>query len=219
VGKRTEDALRGLGIRTIGDLAARPRAAAAGRFGAFGEQLHDYANGIDPGVVLPPSEAKSISRETTFQDDTRDRTFLAATLRHQAERVGADLRQSGKQARCVGIKVRYADFTTISRHLTLSQNAYSDQSIFDAGAALLWRALDADRRPVRLIGIEVSSLTEPSTQLSMLDGDEGRLRNLNKAIDRIRLKYGFGAIETGRTLPLRSNSSRDNPPYHGPDYR
>jgi DNA polymerase-4 len=84
---------------------------------------------------------------------------------------------------------------------------------------LLWKALAADRRPVRLIGIEVSGLTEAGSQLSMLDDDEWRLRNLNKAIDRIRLKYGFGAIETGRTLPLKAASMRGNRNSASPDHR
>jgi DNA polymerase-4 len=210
VGKRTEDVLRGLGIRTIGDLAKKSRQAVESRFGAFGELLHAYASGTDPSEIVPPGEAKSISRETTFQEDTRDRTFLAATLRRQADRVGADLRRMEKQTRCVGIKVRYTDFTTITRHRTLLQNTDIDQTIFEVGADLLWKALATDRRPVRLVGIEVSSFGEPSSQLSMLDDDERRLRNLNKAVDRIRLKYGFDAIETGRTLTLKVVPSIDN---------
>ncbi len=90
----------------------------------------------------------------------------------------------------------------------MPQNTDIDQTIFEVGADLLWKAMAADRRPVRLIGIDVSSLSEPSNQLSMLDDDERRLRNLNRAVDRIRLKYGFGAIETGRTLPLRESLRR-----------
>jgi len=205
VGKRTEEVLRGLGIRTIGDLAGMHREALKSRFGAFGELLYDHANGVDDGRVQPPDEAKSISRETTFQEDTRDKFFLSAVLRRQAERVGADLRKMEKQAKCVGIKVRFADFTTITRHRTLPQNTDTDQTIFETGADLLWKSLAADKRLVRLVGIEVSSLSEPGTQLSMLDIDERRRHNLDKAIDRIRLRYGFQAIETGRTLPLRTD--------------
>jgi len=93
VGKRTEEVLRGLGIRTIGDLAGMHREALKSRFGAFGELLYDHANGVDDGRVQPPDEAKSISRETTFQEDTRDKFFLSAVLRRQAERVAADLRK------------------------------------------------------------------------------------------------------------------------------
>ncbi len=205
-GKRTEDALRRAGIKTIGDLARMPVESVLAKFGAFGGILHSYANGIDDREVLPPGEARSISRETTFQEDTRDKTFLAAILRRQTERVGADLRRTEKQAKCVGIKVRFSDFTTITRHRTLAQNTDTDAAIFDVGFDLLQRALAADRRAVRLLGVEVSSLSEPSTQLSFLDEGQRRLHNLNKAIDRIRLKYGFDAIETGRTIRLKKRA-------------
>ena len=125
-------------------------------------------------------------------------------LRRQTEEVGADLRRCKKQARCVSIKVRYADFATISRHHTLLQNTDSDEVIFEAGENLLSKVLSSDRRAVRLLGIEVSGLNEPGAQLSMLDDRERRLHDLDKAIDRIRLKYGAGAIETGRTFPLKT---------------
>jgi DNA polymerase-4 len=202
-GKRTEDTLRRAGIKTMGDLASMPVESVLARFGPFGGVLHAYANGIDDREVLPPGEAKSISRETTFQEDTRDRAFLAAILRRQAERVGADLRRTEKQAKCVGIKVRFSDFTTITRHRTLAQNTDTDAAIFEVGFDLLQRAVASDKRAVRLLGIEVSSLSEPSTQLSLLDGDQRRLHDLDKTIDRIRLKYGFDAIETGRTIRLK----------------
>ena len=199
-GKRTEEVLRRIGIKTIGDLAKMNKQPLKSRLGTFGELLHGYANGIDDREVLSVGDAKSISRETTFQEDTTDRHFLSATLRRQAERVGADLREMEKQARCVGIKVRYADFTTITRRHTMSQNTDTDETIFEVGWALLSKALANERRKVRLIGVEVSRLVEPSTQLSMFDDEAPRLQNLSRAIDRIRIKYGFGAIETGRTI-------------------
>src|SRR5208283_2489542 len=137
VGKKTEQVLIGLGIRTVGHLARMPLPALKSRFGVFGDMLYRHANGIDNSPVTPPGEAKSISRETTFEEDTHDITFLSATLRYKAERVGADLRELGKQAKCVSIKVRYADFTTISRQRTLTQPTNIDQTIFQTGTELL----------------------------------------------------------------------------------
>jgi DNA polymerase-4 len=201
-GKKTEIVLGRLGIRTIGGLAKTPRQTVERRLGEYGGFLHDHANGIDNSPVTEPGEARSISRETTFQEDTRDVAFLSAVLRREAEEVGADLRRSGKHAGCVAIKVRSADFDTVTRQRTLPQGTDADQVIFEVGIDLLRKTLVADRRLVRLIGIGVSNLSEPAGQLSMLNDDERRLQNLNKAIDRIRLKYGFEAIETGRTLPL-----------------
>ena len=173
------------------------------RFGVFGVTLHRFANGLDDRQISPRGDASSISRETTFARDTGDRTFLSGKLRYLAERVGADLRQHGKQARCVTVKLRYADFTTITRSHTLSQATDADQTIFQTGNDLMRKALTADRRAVRLIGIGVSNLTEPGKQLSMLNDNEQRMEKLNRAVDRIRTKYGFSAIQTGRTLWLK----------------
>ncbi|MCL0059637.1 DNA polymerase IV [Dehalococcoidia bacterium] len=203
VGKKTERILSGLGIDTIGKLSVMPLSALKSRFGASGELLHRYANGIDNREVEPPGAAKSISRETTFGKDTKDRSLLEATLRYLGERVGAELRRRGRQARCVTLKLRYADFTTIARSRTLKQASNTDQTIFDTGLELLNKALAQEKQPVRLIGIGVSNLVEPGRQLDMFDPSAQRLEQLNIAIDRIRDKYGFTAIQTGRTLQLK----------------
>ncbi len=203
IGKKTERILRSLGINTIGELAATPLDTLKSHFGASGEVLYRSANGIDDRKVELPGAAKSISRETTFDKDTRDRSLLKATLRYLGERVGADLRRQGKQTRCVVLKLRYADFTTITRSHTLPQTTDSDQTIFDTGVKLLNRELSLQKQPVRLIGIGVSNLVESSRQLAMLDLSAQRLEQLNKAIDHIRNKYGFTAIQTGRTLLLK----------------
>jgi DNA polymerase IV len=206
VGKKTEEALRTVGIQTIGDLVRRDRGSIVSRFGTLGEMLCDYARGIDDREVHPPGEPKSVSRETTFQEDSRDRDFLLAVLRRQAEKVGADLRESGKQARCIGIKIRYSDFETLTRHRTLSDATDTNEMIFRVGTDLLTKLLSSERRAVRLLGIEVSSLTEPGIQLSMLDQREKRLRELDRAVDSIRLKHGFDVIATGRTASLKGPS-------------
>ena len=203
IGRKTERKLNRLGINTIGTLSIMPLSALKSHFGASGEVLHRFANGIDEREVEPPAAAKSISRETTFGKDTRDRSLLKATLRYLGERVGADLRQKGKRARCITLKLRYADFTTITRRHTLSQSSDSDQIIFVTGLRLLNEALAGERQPVRLIGIGVSDLVESSRQLALLDTSAQRQERLNRAIDRIRKKYGFTAIQTGRTLQLK----------------
>ena len=203
IGKKTERILAGLGISTIGELSVMPLSVLKSHFGASGEGLHRSANGIDDRKVEPPGAAKSISRETTFDKDTKNHSFLKATLRYLSERVGADLRGRGKQTKCVTLKLRYADFTTITRSHTLPQTTDSDQTIFDTGLKLLNRALSLQKQPVRLIGIGVSNLVEPGRQLEMLDSSARRLEQLNKTIDRIRNKYGFTAIQTGRTLRLK----------------
>jgi DNA polymerase-4 len=203
VGQKTEQILKGIGITTVGQLAKMSPLTLKSYFGVFGVTLHRFANGIDDLAVSPRGDASSISRETTFTQDTGDRTFLSGKLRYLTEKVGADLRLHGKQARRVSVKLRYPDFTTINRSHTLSQATDVDQTIFQVGDDLMRKALIADRRTVRLIGIEVSNLIEPGKQLSMLNNNAQRMEKLNRAVDRIRLKYGFNAIQTGRTLWLK----------------
>ena len=111
----------------------------------------------------------------------------------------------GKQAKCISIKVRYADFTTITRQRTLLQTTDLDQIIFQTGNELLQKAVADNRLAIRLIGIGVSNLSEPGMQLSLMNGTEQRLEKLNRAVDRIqRSNMGFTAIQTGRTMQLKS---------------
>ncbi len=203
IGKKTEPKLKSLGIDTIGKLSAMSLKALKSHFGASGELLKRFASGLDEREVEPPAAAKSTSRETTFAKDIKDPARLESTLRYLGERVGADLRQKGKRARCVTLKLRYGDFTTITRRRTLSQSTDSDQLIFETGKRLLKQALSGEKRAVRLIGIGVSELVEAGRQLDMMDSSAQRQEQLNRAIDRIRKKYGFTAIQTGRTLKLK----------------
>jgi DNA polymerase-4 len=203
IGPKTEPKLKSLGIDTIGKLSAFPLKALKSHFGASGEVLQRFARGIDEREVEPPAAAKSISRETTFAEDTKDSKMLESTLRYLGERVGADLRRQNKRARCVTLKLRYSDFSTITRRRTLNQSTDSDQLIFETGQKLLKKALAGEKRPVRLVGIGVAELVEAGRQLDMMDGSAQRQEQLNRAIDRIRKKYGFTAIQTGRTLKLK----------------
>ena len=203
IGQKTERKLKGLGVTTLYRLSVMPLSTLKSHFGASGEMLQRFASGIDDREVEPPAAAKSISRETTFGRDSRDRSLLKATRRYLGERVGADLRRKGKRARCVTLKLRYADFSTITRRQTLSQTTDSDQTIFDTGLKLLNRELAGEKQLVRLIGTGVAELVAAGGQLAMLDISAQRQEQLNKAIDRIRKKYGFTAIQTGRTLKLK----------------
>lgn len=214
VGKKTEQVLRGLGIATIGKLSVTPLTILKTHFGVSGEVLQRRANGIDGRKIELPAAAKSISRETTFEQDTRDSRLLRATLRYLGEKVGADLRRIGKRAKCVTVKLRYADFTTTTRRRTLPQAIDDDRRLFDTGAGLLDRELSSGRQAVRLVGIGVSGLVESGWQADMLDPSALRREQLNKTIDRIRRKYGFSAIQTGQTLQLRELFPENGGGYH-----
>ncbi len=205
IGKKTEAVLAGLGVKTIGDVAKLPEPVLKRRFGVFGGHLAEFARGIDPRPVEAPSEAKSMSRETTFMTDTLDRDFLTSTLYNLTERVGADLRSAGKLARTIMLKLRYADFNTVTRSLTLKQGVDSDQDVFNIGQKLLLQELIVEKQPLRLIGIGVTGLVSVSRQMNMLDERLVRLAALSKAVDGIRSRYGFDAIKTGRTVEFRDN--------------
>jgi len=201
-GPKTREALRPLGVKTIGNLAALPLSVLKNRLGSQGEVLHRYARGIDDREVEPPQEAKSISRETTFAKDTMDIAFIKATLRYQSEKVGAELRCGGRRARCVTLKLRYSDFETVSRSRTLKETFSDDQTIYDIGTELLDKVLAQRRCLVRLVGIGVSGMAGDGRQLSMLDASAERREQLNQAIDKMRQRYGFSSIQRGDTLRL-----------------
>jgi DNA polymerase-4 len=135
VGLKTERALKKVGITTIGELFLKET------FGVHGKVMHSYANGIDCRRLELLSSPKSISRETTFAGDVSNLTFLCAALHYLSERVGASLRIQGRQARCVILKLRYADFETITRSRTLKDSFDIDRTIFEVGQALLENAL------------------------------------------------------------------------------
>jgi len=213
VGKKTEESLKAMGIKTIGQLAGLSLEMIKNRFGSFGIMLHHYANCVDNRSIESPGRAKSISRETTFAEDTSDRTFLQSMLHYLCERVGAELRQEIKHARTITLKLRYSDFETITRSFSTKAAVDADEVIFAGAVRLLEQTRATNKKPVRLIGVGVSNLVSYGKQLNMLDPNIRRLEHLDKAIDRIRSKYGFSAIQTGRTLLLKDIFDRHDGDY------
>ena len=197
VGEKTEQVLRDMGITTIGQLASLPLDTITKRLGATGAVLHSYARGVDEREVEAPGEAKSISQERTFARDTLDANFLEATLHNLCQEVCQDLRNQRKSARCVAIKLRYADFETITRQVTLQQASDVTRVVFSTAQHLLSKTLAKQEKPVRLIGIRVSSLVGEERQLAMFDSGTEKPERLDRAIDKIRTKYGPTAIKTG----------------------
>ncbi len=203
VGEKTEKVLGMMGIKTIGNLADMPEGLFKNRFGENILWLRRHASGLDNSTVEPWGEARSVSRETTFDVDTLDEGLLKATLRYFAEKLGAELREMGKKARTVGLKLRYSDFETVNRSHTLKAATNLDDVIYEEGVRLLEAALARNRRPVRLIGLEVSNFSGSATQLGLFDAESRRLEQLDRAVDKIREKYGFDSIQTGATMDLK----------------
>lgn len=206
VGPHGEAVLRRMGIETIGQLALTSPRFLALRFGSSGKVLWRYAQGVDDSPVRPEREpVKSISRETTFPEDIDDRAYLKVVLRRQAEKVGAELRRDARRARTVSLKVRFPNFTTITRQSRLRIPAASDEAIYQAAADLLDRVLAQTNQAVRLIGVGVSHLQNDEIQLSLWDSPFHKWERLSQALDRLRDRHGHAILQTGRTMfALRS---------------
>jgi DNA polymerase-4 len=206
VGDKTGKVLKTMGIETIGQIADMQQGLFKSRFGEGMIWLQMHAKGMDNSPVEMHGEAKSISRETTFEKDSMDTAFLKANLRYFSEKLGAELRDSNKKTRTVTLKLRYTDFETINRSTSSREATNLDDAIFQSALRLLESALGKKYKPVRLIGLEVSNFTVGETQLSLFSAGAKRLEQLDQAIDQVRDKYGFDAIQTGYTLDLKQRS-------------
>jgi DNA polymerase-4 len=202
VGHVTEEALRRIGIATIGDIARTPDAALAAVVGAtHARDLRALARGEDPREVVPDEAAKSIGAEDTFGEDLAEAAALERELLAQAARVGRRLRGAGVAGRVVTLKVKYSDFTLVTRRATLDRPTDDDRAIFEAARGLLARVDLA--RPVRLTGISVSAFAAEAerAQLDMFapaptaeTRDDEKRRALNAALDRLADRFGESTV-------------------------
>ena len=198
VGKVTAGELAALGVATIGQLQHLPRATLVDRFGSHGADLHDLAFGRDERPVTPVTPPKSMGAETTFDVDCRDPARLDVTLRAQAERVAHDLRAEGYAASRVTLKLRWADFRTLTRSHT-GDPTQDGLDIYRRAAALLAR--EPLTQAVRLIGVSASALRSAGTgQLDLLDAAALRRERLARVVDGITGRFGAGAIVPGTLL-------------------
>jgi DNA polymerase IV len=207
VGPKMHQALTAAGVRTIGQAANLDPHWLEQQFGRAGQALWERARGIDPApVVAGGRPQRQISREVTSHEDVTDRADLHRVLARHAERVGADLRRSGKRARTVILKLRWSDFTTLARSHTLDRPVQATPPILDAAGALLDEILRTEMRgdgvrPVRLIGLGVTNLVEDAIQLSLDEDRSGRgvLRDerIDHTLDALRTRFGDGAVVRG----------------------
>jgi DNA polymerase-4 len=212
VGPRTREALQAMGIRTIGDLADVPRRRLVGRFGLHGEHLHELALGRDERDVVPDWEAKSYSHEDTFGEDQTRAAFLEGMLLDQAHRVSRRLRRDGVCGRVVQLKLRYHDFRTLTRRITLAGPTADAGEIYKVARHLFERTWS--RAPVRLIGVGVSGI-QPSggeaLDLFASADDQQRRRRLAETIDRIEERFGHGKVLPAKVLEERRHHRRGEP--------
>jgi DNA polymerase-4 len=211
VGSRTAEPLHRLGIRTVGELAATPLDTLRRAIGtASAEHLSTLAQGIDPRPVEPDEVEKSISADRTLDEDLTTEDDVRRELLRLAEEVGARVRSRGFAARTVGIKIRFADFRTITRVRTLPAWTASTGEIFET-ALELYRGLRLDRPRIRLVGVKCEGLHEAGTigeqltlELSGEHPDAPPRSRADRAADAARARFGTAAVQPGSLLAVPS---------------
>ncbi len=204
VGKVTEKNLHACGIRKVGDLAKLEEEFLGERFGKWGLALAGKAQGLDAGgwfdaEIGEGGDPKSISHEHTFNEDTADAGALDAMLARLSEMVARRLREHSLHARTVNLKFRYSDFSTFTRAHTLDHGTQLDTELLDAARDLFRNAWNG--KPIRLIGVNASSLERSEGQMSLLDEPQHqRWRKALGAVDRIRDRYGESSISLASGL-------------------
>jgi DNA polymerase-4 len=199
VGKVMESNLHALGIEKVGDLARMEETELEERFGKWGMALAGKARGEDAGgwfdnAVGADTEAKSLSHEHTYNEDIADAAQLESTLMRLCEMVGRRLREGKFHARTIQLKLRYKDFTTITRARTVPAPTQLDTEIFEQARLLFYKNWKQGV-PIRLLGVQASSFTTEADQMSLLEGGrQQRWRDALSAVDRLRDKFGESSI-------------------------
>ena len=209
VGPKNAETLNNLGLTTVGDVANWPEKALIARLGKLGSDIWRRAQGIDFRPVLTEHETKSISKEVTFAKDVADEAELKLTLRRLADGVGRQARKAELAGTTVKIKLRWTDFSTLSRQMTLDRPTDLDGDIFEC-ARKLFDQVWIPGKPVRLLGVGLSSFDKPNRQLDLWQdaASERQEEDLVGALDRLRDKYGEKMIR--RASDLHHHKHEDN---------
>jgi DNA polymerase-4 len=214
VGAKTRAVLADHGVRTIGDLARLPPDVLRRRLGEHGVSLADRARGIDPTPVGGDMDAKSVSHEHTFGQDTRDPEVIERSLLALSEGVASRLRSGGLRASTVAVKVRDSEFVTHSRQMTLHDPTDQAGDIYRAALDLARPQIRGIR--VRLLGVAASGLTERA-QLALFAEQDERRRRASSATDEVRRRFGSRALVRARLLGDGVPEPFERDPFRGPE--
>jgi DNA polymerase-4 len=210
VGPKTAETLERLGLRTVADIANLPRATLIRALGqASGASLYELAWGRDYRDVTPNEPDKSISAAETFAQDIDDPEEILQEFLRLTEKAAARLRENGYYAKTISIKVRFADFSTISRSKTLPLPIDSTHDIYEI-AKTLYLALNLDRARLRLVGISLDNLSEAAPEQLLLGAREKGWREADSAIDRAKLRFGGGSVRPGRLIRKSSADPKES---------
>lgn len=201
VGAKTAETLARMGIRTVADVAATPVPTLKKILGAAGEHVHNLSWGIDPRAVTPVRAEKSIGAEETFAVDTADDALLHRELLRLSHRTAGRLRAAGLVARTIALKLRFADFSTITRSRTVQTPMDSAQLIYAVAVQLLG-SVGERGQTVRLVGVRAEQLEESATTSLQLSFDrrEGNWRAAEQALDQVTRKFGTKSVLPARLM-------------------
>ena len=199
VGKRSVERLHLYGIKMVGDIKRFSPEKLSRDFGKFGQRLHELAAGEENSRVVVSRETKSISSENTLESNTKDRTVLKNKIKHHAERVAERLRQEKLGACTITIKIKYSDFSLVTKGHTLGKATDSSQAIVDAAIKLF---MDQPlRSKVRLTGVAASNLESSAKNIQMelfeTGLTKGKERRVDEAVDTIKERFGAKVITRG----------------------
>jgi DNA polymerase-4 len=199
VGKKAEEVLRRHGILTVADVASASPDLMRRLLRQSGERLIEIASGNDPRPVAsaPSDSQKSYSKDRTLEKDTTDYTYIRLVARELAERLAERLRADGKAARTVTFKIRYDDFTDVSRSMTLKEPVSGNAEILKC-LDRLFRKTITRRTAVRQVGVKLSGIEDPLQQTNLFDSGLPLRQQLDRAVDTIRRRFGFDAIRLPR---------------------
>ncbi|MCB2179786.1 DNA polymerase IV [bacterium] len=197
IGPKTAGQLMEIGIQNIGQLAEWPVNDLVKRMGKMGYDLHKRARGVDNRPIETYREPKSVSQETTFSRDVSDKTQLLSQIEKQSQSVGKSLQKSRLLGATVKLKLRWPNFSTITRQITLPAPTNDAATIADAAKKLFQENWNG-KMPIRLIGVGVSGLQPPSKQLGLWDGaDYTKLAHLEAALYKLKNRFGEDSISKG----------------------
>lgn len=197
VGEHTYKALLSLGVRTIGDISKLEMSELEERFGKYGIDLWNKSQGIHHSEVVEYYEAKSVSTENTFEENTSDMEFLMSELVRMTEKIAHEVRCDNKMAGCIAVKIRYPDFETTSRQTTIPYTFYDDELI--PVAKDLFNKLYRKGEKIRLMGVRLSELTGDAVQTNLFTNLEKK-SGLYKAIDGVKDRFGRSSLTKGGAL-------------------
>ena len=197
VGPVFRKTLQSDGFSTVGDLAAADVRDLVKRYGEWGLRLHEISHGRDARIVSPERERKGMSAETTFNEDLTAAEDLEAELWPLCEKLASKARRDGVASRVIVLKLRRTDFKIVTRRVSLPEPVQTARALFAAGRDLMAPELG---RPYRLIGIGMGEVVDAVDAPALFETSEARTLKTETAIDRLRAKFGAGAVVAGRAL-------------------